>query len=221
MHKEQFESFIKFHEEIQKNRFKPRIYRGVCNHNYPLKPKIGWLPLLPNKSREIEEIELFNRFKQAAVLHTYDRPKNDWEWLALSQHHGLPTRLLDWTDNPLVALFFSVFEASNEDSVVYVFENPTWINIDKYESPFNIDNVGRVDIPHVTPRISTQSGFFTIHPNPEIELDNDNIKAIIIPNNMRRDIKQMLHNYGINQMTIFPGLDGVANHLKWLRSELY
>ena len=50
-------------------------------------------------------------------------PRNDWEWLALAQHYGLPTRLLDWSRNPLVAAFFAVKEESETDSAIYILES--------------------------------------------------------------------------------------------------
>ena len=221
MKKEYYTTFTEFHELVQKKRFTPRIYRGVKSINYPLKPKIGWLPLRDGQDRKNEEKELFVRFKQAAIRYTQIQPKNDWEWLGLAQHHGLPTRILDWTDNPLVALYFAVREEIKDDSVIYVYENPSWIDIDKHRDPFEIDYVGRVDLPHVTDRITYQAGLFTIHPDYEKPFDDDKITAIIIPNHMRRDIKQMLHNYGINEMTLFPGLDGISKHLEWLRSAKY
>ena len=68
--------------------------------------------LIPGLGRQdttpTAESTLIKRFKQNAVPHLQSKPSTEWEWLFLMRHHGLRTRLLDWTESPLVGLFFAV-----------------------------------------------------------------------------------------------------------------
>jgi hypothetical protein len=81
----------------------PVWYRGQSAHDWPLKPSIA------REARAAEaEFMLMKRFKQNALRFLENRPITDWDWLFLMQHYGAPTRLLDWTESPLVALYFAV-----------------------------------------------------------------------------------------------------------------
>src|ERR1700722_6840868 len=82
------------------------LYRGVTDAAYELIPKIGRDKVLDSESVLQCEQAVFAEFKRAASPFLTPQPQNDLEWLFLCQHHGLPTRLLDWTTNPLVALYF-------------------------------------------------------------------------------------------------------------------
>ena len=65
------------------------------------------------------EKEVFEDFKRKYSMFTDARPKNDKEFLFLAQHYGLPTRLLDWTYNPLIALYFACCSNFDKDGIVY------------------------------------------------------------------------------------------------------
>ena len=78
-------------------------FRGHSKSNYKLLPSLARNP----KALEREAL-LSKRFKQNAHPFRQTPPQNEWEWLFLMQHFGIPTRLLDWTESPLVALYFAV-----------------------------------------------------------------------------------------------------------------
>ncbi len=63
-------------------------------------------------------------------LHDESQSKLKWEWYFLMQHYGAPTRLLDWTGNPLVALYFAIVDqevhGKNRDAAVWVFDPWEW-----------------------------------------------------------------------------------------------
>ncbi len=150
-----------------------------------------------------------------------DVKSTNWEFLALAQHHGMPTRLLDWSRNPLVAAFFAVEEKHNGDSVIYAFHHNTFIQVDENPDPFKRMTVGKFIPNHITPRITAQTGLFTIHPNPREPLNSENIQRWIIPSDSRKALKHALYKYGIHRASLFPDLDGLSKHIEWLRTDEY
>ena len=80
----------------------PIWFRGHADQSWHLEPKLLRPPPKP------PETHLFNRFKQNSLLLLPERPRTDYEWLFLMQHYSVPTRLLDWSESPLVALWFAL-----------------------------------------------------------------------------------------------------------------
>tara|TARA_B100002003_G_scaffold118025_1_gene108880 strand:+ start:493 stop:1260 length:768 start_codon:yes stop_codon:yes gene_type:complete len=170
---------------------------------------------------EKNEQRMLRLFKEQAVPYLTFRPANNWEWLAIAQHHGLPTRLLDWTRNPLVATFFAVEQEYSGDSLIYCFKHDKYIITDKIKNPFERTTVGKFIPSHVTTRITAQTGLFTIHPNPKEIYQSKSIDTIRIKKEFRKDLKKTLNSYGIHKASLFPDLDGLAKHITWLGSKIY
>jgi type I restriction enzyme M protein len=220
MQETRINNFAEFHEIIATYDARTVIYRGIKSVNFPLIPKIGRIvPPSSVGSRERNEQEILRLFKERAFQYLDFTPASDWDWLALGQQYGLPTRLLDWTDNPLVACFFAVDEATQDDGVIFAYQNESYISVDEHPDPFKYPEVGKFIPRHLTPRITTQGGLFTVHPNPYEPFESSDMDKIIIPTKVQSELRRTLNKYGINGFALFPGLDGLAAHIEWLHSK--
>jgi hypothetical protein len=203
------------------------LYRGQ-SLDKKLLPKIARFDL-PN----VEEVEreMLDDFQRRSVHLIDHHPGNSWDWLALAQHHGMATRLLDWTENPLIAMWFSMSPKSeiiNSDySVVWGLNVPKEdiINSTEAMDPFKGGTTKIFKPNHITKRISAQFGWFTIHKHNHgkkfVSFENNKkyrqrLFKIKIQSECFVECKRRLHNFGINHASMYPDIDGLAKHVEWL-----
>jgi hypothetical protein len=205
------------------------LYRGQRDITWELLPKIARQNIDANFLDE--EKEILNEFKRigrpyidSAII------SNTWDLIALAQHHGLPTRLLDWSTNPLVALWFAFFEKDetvSERAVwVLILEKNELANIET-EEPFALSKTKAFKPNHITRRLTAQSGWFTAHKFMDIDqkfirlntnkIYKKKIVKFILPNSERDHVLNGLDILGINYFSLFPDLDGLTKYLDWKR----
>lgn len=197
------------------------VFRGHTNSSYELKTSLGRCE--PFYGRTIMQLEnrLLKLFKESSLPYLEHKPTYELEWLAVAQHFGLPTRLLDWSYNPLVATYFAVESNPESDSALFMLfgcgtiQNPESFKLGSQEK------VKKYRPPYISSRIQNQSGLFTVHNDPEKVFTHEKMKKIVIPKEVKRSIKKILFKYGINQRMIYPGLEGIAKDLKWLETKIY
>lgn len=194
------------------------VFRGVSDADkHQLVPKVGRNAL--RYSLSIEKA-LFAKFRRRASQFMPLAGLSDWELLALAQHHGLPTRLLDWTSNPLVAAYFAVgSEPESTTARVYAYQTHNVVDIDSVKSPFEIDRVYAFLPSAVAPRIVAQKGLFTVHAEPTVPLpDSHGLTADhwfdILPTD-RAYFQRRLFDVGIDAAHIMADMDGLCRSLDW------
>lgn len=215
-------SFAEFHECIERYDQKFTVFRGVNNAAYELVPKFGRTDTKVKGKPDKTERAMLDLFQDRSVPYLSFTPRNDWEWIGLMQHHGAPTRLLDWSRNPLVAAYFAVESEGSSDSAVYAWrskERPVNIKTDGH--PFSVTEVRKFIPAHVSERIIAQAGLFTVHPSPFTPMVSNTLEKIILLQSFRKAMKDTLFRYGVHRAALFPGLDGLADHLTWLHVECH
>jgi hypothetical protein len=179
--------------------------------------------LLPKVGRgRLDETErrIFEMFLRELPGYTSDLPTQQWEFLALGQHHGLPTRLLDWTENPLVAAFFASDGAYDREGVIYAMKNP-FVAKGFGANPFEITQVLRYRPRHISARTRAQQGLFSVHPHPATPLrvgkeGGIHVQEIRIATNYKEDLAWDLARFGVRRAMLFPDIDGLAAHIRWM-----
>jgi len=215
-------SFEDLHEIVSSTKFEKSIWRGVRDaKKHVLIPSVGRRRSRTGGGFPSYERRLLKMFKEMAVPYLNKMPRNDLEWLIIAQHHGLPTRLLDWSYNPLVAAYFAVERHHDDNSAIYIYTKESAIDIEDEVDPFSITRPFKLRVPHISKRITAQQSVFTIQPNPRKEFhDPARLHKISINNEAREAIKEQLYRYNIGRASLFPGLDGLAQQLDWVYSKL-
>jgi hypothetical protein len=210
-------SFAELHDRL--SRFGASwIFRGHADAKWELKPKVGRPPF------QGREMLLFVSWKRLAIEHLPSHVGSEWDWLAIAQHHGLATRLLDWTTNPLNAAYFAVREQRPGPAVIHAAAFDLAFggsSLSDFKGPLDVSGVAIFRPRGVVPRIVRQGGLFTIHGPPDQPLEvyaRDKIVTmdrILIAESYRLKLRAELARYGIHSASLFPDLDNLSSYLNW------
>ena len=221
-------------------------YRGMANAGDDLRSALS--RLRPDAERI--EAHMLRNFRKYA--HHEAAPGDSvWAWLAVGQHHGLPTRLLDWTYSPFVAAHFATedLDAYAHDGIVwcvdYVKTNRLLpqrlrrILLDEGSDAFTAEMLDRAartleefdalatdefvaffEPPSLDNRIVNQYALFSLMSRAQASLDcwlrehPDSVRRVIIPAELKWEVRDKLDQANVSERVLFPGLDGLS---RWLR----
>ncbi|MBD3226881.1 MAG: FRG domain-containing protein [Candidatus Lokiarchaeota archaeon] len=229
----------------------PYAYRGLSDASYKLETS---LIRLGGKYVKLEPhlLKNFKRYSGDISI----RLANVWRCLIIARHHMLPTRVLDWTYSPFVAMHFATVNIDNydKDGVIWIVD---FLKIQKFLPEklrnalkmtdswvFDIDLLTQtlsgelialkkleklsdenftlfIEPPSIDDRIINQFALFSIMSDPTAAMDDflrkqkeeDLWKKIIIPADLKGEIRDKLDQSNITERILFPGLDGIS---KWL-----
>lgn len=226
------------------------LFRGHSNIDYLLKPSIGrndknfknWLFKMDGedkvhdmqkKSVGLQQYEWWalSEFK-ARKTPFHNKNLNYFELMILAQHHGLRTRLLDVTTNPLIALYFACEDIHKDGSFIAFHKDWSKLQVIKTGVNDEIPNLFANDIrgfllfirnldkytyvlpSHLSNRITSQNGSFIMFKQPLLEIkDSENITKFLIPKENKAKLKLELKKLGLTISKIYPDLNSIATEI--------
>jgi FRG domain len=226
----------------------PFVFRGTDDEKYKLDTTLIRLGG-KDHSRRVER-HLLRNFQKYAHRDVVERD-SFWYWLSVAQHYGLPTRLLDWTYSPFVAMHFATADMQklNVDGAIGMVNYfrahdnlPEKLRkeLDRVKShAFDVDMLSNVikslsdlralseadftiffEPPSIDDRIVNQYALFSVMSNATITFDEwlsaypNVFYKIIIPANLKWEVRDKLDQANMTERVLFPGLDGLS---KWLK----
>jgi hypothetical protein len=226
----------------------PYAFRGLDCDSHDLSSSLQRLAAARVDAAPLEQ-SLLRNFRKYAHARAANGVDSIWHWLALAQHHGLPTRLIDWTYSPFVALHFATAHPARyaHDGIVWCVnfvkahqllpkelrrllerEHSDALTVEmlsQFESLNAYDSLARepfvafIEPPSLDDRILNQFALFSIVSNPAMGLDDwlarhpELVQRVVIPAELKWEIRDKLDQANINERTLFPGLDGLS---RWL-----
>jgi hypothetical protein len=236
-----------WNKELQRFR-SPFAFRGLHSINHDLSTSLVRLAASRADVSRLE-LALLRNFRKYAHAQSSSGVDSIWHWLALAQHHGLPTRMTDWTYSPLVALHFAT-----EDPRTYDMDGVVWcVNFvqantrlprrlralleEEHSDTFTIEMLAEfpslrefdalarepfvlfLEPPSLDARILNQFALFSLMPGASLamgewlEAHPDLCRRVVIPADLKWEIRDKLDQANVNERTLFPGLDGLT---RWL-----
>lgn len=242
--------WLHFEEEVTQLPYRRWLFRGQSNADWSLQTSLVRLfedvysmsmlgsPIRRRFPKDGLENAMISQFKANAHLYLKALPRNSeskLEWLSIMQHFGCPTRLLDVTASPYIALYFAI-ELGTTDAAVYAFNHEEFNKIDlqilgkDYRKTVMDGKVG--DKAFIMPfepketneRMLAQQGAFLVPSNNResfeqiinvYEAEEPQVKKLVLTANMRLRLIRKLRSMNITAATLFPGLDGFCRSLKF------
>jgi hypothetical protein len=233
-----------WHETLNRHR-SDYVFRGEASGNTSL---VTSLQRLGGEYGGVER-HLLRSFRKYAERDAV--PADElWHWLALAKHHGLATRMLDWTYSPYVALHFATARADefDQDGLIWMvnFVETNKLLPKKLRSALDqegmnamsadlltevapsladFDRLGEdfvvfFEPPALDERIVNQYALFSVMPSPQARMDKwleerpDLARRIVLPAELKWEVRDKLDQANITERVLFPGLDGLATWLK-------
>jgi hypothetical protein len=211
------------------------LFRGQSNQKWPLVPAFGrngktvkdvTQPNADARQPAALELELFELFKLQSASRVPGIP-NALELLSIAQHHGCPTRLLDWTTNASVGLWFALADKQTTDAAVWTLDPPEWGLVQSYtiHGVVTEESLQFIRFPHRSPRAIVQGSCYSFHPYRKVPGDHwtrpldehewyrTKLLKIVIPGGARKSILETLERAGITAQSLTLDLPGLGRDL--------